>query len=270
MHMNSSHLPKSISYESIINYALYKQSSFSGKAYHCFKAMLSKKTFESGLIKVLEGKQVEQLYVVRGRVLHSMSFNESPLTPWVIVREDKVLCAHCDCVAGLGEVCSHVGAILYALVYLNHSDAIQSEAPLAVTSMEQQWGRPRKNITANLQQPLIHIEYGYMRHSVDASYGEVPSMSTGEIRNMCEELLQQGYSCVTMQALCNTSSKCHRCQDSTLDRFYDSTRLLLNNLKKEEHMNKPIERLRYEALRWNGTRLANGSVTNGSFLELAE
>lgn len=73
MDMRSSTLPKSISYESIINYALYKQSSFSGNAYHCFKAMESKKFYESGLVRLIEGKIVGQFHVIRGRVSISIS-----------------------------------------------------------------------------------------------------------------------------------------------------------------------------------------------------
>ena len=38
------------------------------------------------------------------------------LTPWVIAENNgKILCAHCDCVAGLGECCSHVASLLWAV-----------------------------------------------------------------------------------------------------------------------------------------------------------
>ena len=39
-----------------------------------------------------------------------------PLTPWIISHKDgKVLAAHCDCMAGLGESCSHVASLLWAV-----------------------------------------------------------------------------------------------------------------------------------------------------------
>ena len=39
--------------------------------------------------------------------------SEKPLTPWVICEmEGRILAAHCDCMAGLGESCSHVASLL--------------------------------------------------------------------------------------------------------------------------------------------------------------
>ena len=47
---------------------------------------------------------------------HSQSLSEPFLLPWVCVEDDgTVLCAHCTCMAGLGEACSHVAAILFAI-----------------------------------------------------------------------------------------------------------------------------------------------------------
>ena len=45
---------------------------------------------------------------------HSQRANEPLLNPWIKTDNDgMVLCGHCDCMAGLGEVCSHVGALLF-------------------------------------------------------------------------------------------------------------------------------------------------------------
>ena len=45
---------------------------------------------------------------------HSQKANEPLLNVWMKTNMDGVvMCAHCDCVAGLGEVCSHVGAVLF-------------------------------------------------------------------------------------------------------------------------------------------------------------
>ena len=39
-----------------------------------------------------------------------------PLNPWVVVKKDGVIVfTRCDCVAGLGESCSHIGAVIFAL-----------------------------------------------------------------------------------------------------------------------------------------------------------
>lgn len=50
------------------------------------------------------------------KVLHSQSLNLPVLKPWIVCEEaGKVLAAHCTCIAGLGECCSHVGALLFAV-----------------------------------------------------------------------------------------------------------------------------------------------------------
>ena len=53
-------------------------------------------------------------------MLHSQRLNDTPLKCWVIIEEDgKVCCAHCNCMAGLGETCTHVAAVLFYLEALN-------------------------------------------------------------------------------------------------------------------------------------------------------
>lgn len=50
------------------------------------------------------------------KVKHSQRMNDTPLKPWILAKSDgKIICAHCTCVAGLSESCSHVGAICFAI-----------------------------------------------------------------------------------------------------------------------------------------------------------
>ena len=45
-----------------------------------------------------------------------MRIREKPLDTWVIMRPDgSVDSAHCTCMAGLDECCSHVAAVLFTL-----------------------------------------------------------------------------------------------------------------------------------------------------------
>ena len=35
---------------------------------------------------------------------------EKPLIPWIFAEEDgRIIFGHCNCMAGLGESCSHIG-----------------------------------------------------------------------------------------------------------------------------------------------------------------
>ena len=50
------------------------------------------------------------------QVNHSQKLNDKPLYPWVVAEQSgKVVCGHCNCKAGLGESCSHVASLLWAV-----------------------------------------------------------------------------------------------------------------------------------------------------------
>ncbi|XP_034094372.1 uncharacterized protein LOC117561180 isoform X3 [Gymnodraco acuticeps] len=54
--------------------------------------------------------------LVFARVNHSQRSGETPLKTWIVAKEDgEVVTAHCNCMAGLSESCSHVGAVLFAI-----------------------------------------------------------------------------------------------------------------------------------------------------------
>ena len=43
--------------------------------------------------------------------------NSPPLRPWLGIKPNgAIICAHCNCMAGAGEACSHVAATLYAVM----------------------------------------------------------------------------------------------------------------------------------------------------------
>ncbi len=54
--------------------------------------------------------------------------NEKPLDVWIFANMNgKIECSHCTCIAGLGETCSHVGAICYAISNLwESSERVQT------------------------------------------------------------------------------------------------------------------------------------------------
>ena len=55
-------------------------------------------------------------FSVRAHGRHSQRLSATPLRPWVAVEKiGSVLCAHCNCMAGLGEACSHIAAALFVL-----------------------------------------------------------------------------------------------------------------------------------------------------------
>lgn len=50
------------------------------------------------------------------QVNHSQSLSSTPLKVWLLVKQDgEVTAAHCTCMAGTGEACSHIAALLFYL-----------------------------------------------------------------------------------------------------------------------------------------------------------
>ena len=50
--------------------------------------------------------------------MHSQRLRAKPLNPWIICetqRDGRIVAAHCDCMACLGEACTHVAALLFAV-----------------------------------------------------------------------------------------------------------------------------------------------------------
>jgi len=57
-----------------------------------------------------------KFYLFTALVKHSQSLSLSSLKVWVSVKQsEEVLCAHCTCMAGAGEACSHIAFILFTL-----------------------------------------------------------------------------------------------------------------------------------------------------------
>ena len=53
-------------------------------------------------------------YLFTALVWHSQTVSVPALRVWVGIKESgEVICAHCTCMAGAGEVCAHVGALLF-------------------------------------------------------------------------------------------------------------------------------------------------------------
>ena len=63
-------------------------------------------------------KVFNEACLIIGKVNHSYAMSSTPLNPWIIVKNSgTVVSGHCTCMAGLGEACSHIGALLYWIEY---------------------------------------------------------------------------------------------------------------------------------------------------------
>ena len=72
------------------------------------------------------------------QVNHSQRMNEKPLVPWIIAEvEGKIIAANCDCMAGLGETCSHVASLLWVT-----ATGVEKRDSLTVTQKSAYWIMP--------------------------------------------------------------------------------------------------------------------------------
>ena len=77
-------------------------------------------------------------FLVTARVKHSQRLSLPPAKTWVAAEKGGVvICAHCDCMAGLGEACCHIAAILFTL-----EANVQARKSMSCTSLPCSWLPP--------------------------------------------------------------------------------------------------------------------------------
>nr|XP_029724115.1 uncharacterized protein LOC115264512 [Aedes albopictus] len=128
--LNDTDFPTTVTAGHVVQFLLNHSE---GGAHHLknTRSIEAYKKFEAGMVHSVTGGIINDLHVVRGKVSHSMRLNSKPLTAWMIIQKDgSVRSAHCTCVAGLSETCSHVSTILYALANLHFmTSTYKSAAP---------------------------------------------------------------------------------------------------------------------------------------------
>ena len=129
----SSVLPN-IQYPDIYNFLIETPSAYTREHLKAYKSLDAYKYFLTGLVGEVSTHSVDdsgEKIVVRAKVRHSQSMKAAPLLPWIAANKNgTVLCSHCTCMAGLGEACSHIAAILFAIETYNrlsNNDACTSQ-----------------------------------------------------------------------------------------------------------------------------------------------
>ena len=122
-------LPK-IEYADIYNYLVTAPSPVTKEELKANKSLQGYNYLTSGwvgAISTILGSADGSKLVVKAKVRHSQSVSSSGLVPWVAAEQNgTIICAHCTCKAGLGEACSHIAALLFAVEA--HTKAWESTA----------------------------------------------------------------------------------------------------------------------------------------------
>lgn len=103
----------------ILNYCVNTTRVYSMTLMKNYKALEAHQLLTRGWVQSIHFLPVSgDKIICLGEVKHSQSVSVTPCKCWCLVeREGDVLAAWCTCAAGASQCCSHVGAVLFALVY---------------------------------------------------------------------------------------------------------------------------------------------------------
>ena len=107
----------SVSYADIYNYLINTPSEYTHEMLKAYKSMDGYNFFVNGWVSNVVVTQIEgrQHYLFTATVKHSQTLSATPLKVWIGCKSNgEVVAAHCTCMVGIGEACSHIAAVLFA------------------------------------------------------------------------------------------------------------------------------------------------------------
>ena len=123
----------------LLSYVVLDTSFYTNQQFKAYKSLQAYNQMASGFIKSVEGIIINDKYVILGQVKHSQRMNDPLVKCWVIGEKTGTVCsAHCTCMAGLGECCSHVASILF---YLEVTGRVKDQ--LSCTQVKCNWIIPK-------------------------------------------------------------------------------------------------------------------------------
>ena len=127
-----------VEYPDIYNFLIATPSLYTGDCLKAYKSLDAYNYYASGWVdnvKVFTIPSRPGTYLITARVKHSQKLSATPVKLWVAVEQQgMVVCAHCTCMAGLGEACSHIAALLFTV-----EANTQVKKRIACTSLPCSW-----------------------------------------------------------------------------------------------------------------------------------
>lgn len=147
--------------EKLKNYLVEsRDKTFDKDTTRAYKSLKAYKYFAEGYVQKIGHSVVdgEDAYYIKAEVMASMTHRAYPTFVCLDRRTGDPIGASCACVAGKGEACSHVAALLFAVEDfiangLNQQSGLSEVEQKSVTDRLCQWNRPAKR---NVEPQTIH------------------------------------------------------------------------------------------------------------------
>ncbi|KAK4320652.1 hypothetical protein Pmani_008485 [Petrolisthes manimaculis] len=202
----------------------------------CHKSLKAYNFFTSGWVKEVNvapttgldspGSSQSSPVIVRGRVLHSQSLSATPTNTWIIVAQDGgIMTANCDCKAGLGGTCSHVGAVLFYV-----DAAVRAREQKTVTQDKAYWLLPKACKKVEYK-PISEIDFtssANRKRKFDAQLCDPTAQSSDtvvkrqsfKVKPLVYPQSRQDYLFLYEKCLCNKSGNSFSVTDKQGRYFY--------------------------------------------------